>query len=145
VSILASGTVSHPEFSLGTGRKLEARSQLVVAKTSGIADQRRHPRFTLDVAIRIYPRNRPVIRGNTVDISESGISAMLREEVAIGEIVRLEFSLPMGDVELLAMVRHRTAFRYGLQFLEAGSAQSMIGRTCRQLSVSHDLRASKSV
>jgi hypothetical protein len=70
---------------------------------------------------------------------------MLRDEIPIGEIVRIEFELPMGAVELLAMVRHRTAFRYGLQFLEAGSAQSLIGRICRQLAVDRDLRAFKSI
>ena len=145
MSILPSGGVLRPEFSVGAGRKLEVRSQLGTGKTSDIVDQRRHARFKLDVAIRVYPRNSPVIRGSTVDISESGISAMLLEEVPIGEIVRLEFALPMGDVELLALVRHRSAFRYGMQFLEAGSAQSMIGRTCRQLSIAHDLRDSKSV
>ena len=108
-------------------------------------EQRRYARFKLDVEIRVYPRNSSVIRGHTVDISESGISAMLREEVPVGEVVRIEFTLPMGDVEVLAMVRQRSAFRYGMQFLEAGSAQSMIGRTCGGLSVDQDLRSPKSV
>jgi len=68
-----------------------------------------------------------------VDISQSGISAMLREEVPVGEVVRLEFTLPLGNVEVLAMIRQRNAFRYGLHFVEASSAQDVIGRTCRQL------------
>jgi hypothetical protein len=33
------------------------------------------------------------------------------------------------------MVRQRNAFRYGFQFVEASSAQDIIGRTCRQLAV----------
>ncbi len=70
-----------------------------------------------------------------MDISESGISAMLRVEVPAGEVVRLEFTLPLGDVEVLALVRQRNAFRYGFQFVETSSAQDVIGRTCRQLSV----------
>jgi len=96
---------------------------------------RRHPRFKLDVEIRVYPRDCPVVRGHTVDISESGISAMLRVEVPLGEVVRLEFTLPFGEVEVLAMVRQRNAFRYGFQFVEASSAQDVIGRTCRQLAL----------
>jgi hypothetical protein len=50
-------------------------------------------------------------------------------------VVRLEFTLPTGDVEIHALVRQRNAFRYGLQFLEAISQIEIIQRTCRQLSV----------
>jgi c-di-GMP-binding flagellar brake protein YcgR len=96
---------------------------------------RRHPRFKLDTNIRIYPRNSAVVRGTTVDISESGMSAMLMVEVPIGEVVRLEFNLPLGEVEIHALVRQRNAFRYGFQFVESSSAQDIIGRTCRQLAV----------
>lgn len=96
-------------------------------------DARRHPRFNLEVEICVYPRNAEVIRGHTVDISESGISAILRVEVPVGEVVRLAFSLPSGDVEVHAMVRQRNAFRYGFQFVEASSAQDVIGQTCRNL------------
>src|SRR3984957_18616072 len=99
------------------------------------AEARRHPRFKLEAELRIYPRNSPVVRGSTVDISESGISAMLRVEVPLGEVVRLEFTLPLGDVEVLAMVRQRVAFRYGFQFIDAVSAGDVIAGTCRELSV----------
>ena len=98
-------------------------------------DARRYPRFKLEVAMRIYPRDCPVVRGDTVDISESGISAMLRLEVPVGEVVRLEFKLPLGEIEVLALVRHRIAFRYGFQFVETTSSNDIIGRTCRQLAV----------
>ena len=98
-------------------------------------DARRHPRFKLEVNIRVYPRNSAVVRGHTVDISESGISAMLREELQLDEVVRLEFTLPHGEVEVHALVRQRSAFRYGFQFLESCEAQDVIGRTCRELSL----------
>ena len=54
-------------------------------------------------------------------------------EVPVAEVVRLEFTLPTGDVEVHAMVRQRNAFRYGFQFVDSSSAQDRIGRTCRQL------------
>lgn len=76
-----------------------------------------------------------MVRGRTVDISESGISAMLRVEVPVGEVVRLEFKLPLGDVDVLALVRQRNAFRYGFQFVEINSRQDIIARTCRELSM----------
>jgi|SRR5579863_389346 len=98
-------------------------------------DARRHPRYPIEVDIRIYPRNAPVVHGHTVDISESGISAMLRVEFSLGEVVRLEFSLPTGDVDVHALVRQRNAFRYGFQFVEDSTALDAIGRTCRQLAI----------
>ena len=103
------------------------------------ADARRHPRFKIEVGIEIYPRNVPVVRGQTADISESGISAILKAEVPVGEVVRLEFDLPLGSVEVSAMVRQRSAFRYGFQFLEASTAQETIGRTCRHLAMQQAL------
>ena len=106
-------------------------------------EARRHPRFKLDINIRVYPRNASVVRGHTVDISESGISAILRVEVPIGEVVRLEFELPLGPVEVHALVRQRNAFRYGLQFVESSSAQEVIGRTCRELAMEESLREAK--
>jgi hypothetical protein len=117
------------------GLDLEVSSQLGIGQTPESLDARRHPRFKLEVDICVYPRDCPVVRGQTVDISESGISAMLRVEAPVGEVVRLEFTLPLGDVEVLALVRQRNAFRYGFQFVETSSAQHVIGRTCRQLSV----------
>jgi PilZ domain len=119
---------------------LEERSQFGTGRTHEIVDARRCPRYKLEVDICVYPRDCPVVRGHTVDISESGISAMLRVEVPVGEVLRLEFTLPFGQVEVLALVRQQNAFRYGFQFVEANSARDVIGRTCRQLAVEQSLR-----
>jgi hypothetical protein len=100
-----------------------------------LTDARCRPRFKLDVEILIYIRDSPVIRGHTVDISESGISAMLRDEVPLDAVVRLEFEVPRGSVEIAAVLRQRNAFRYGFQFLEASTALEIIGRTCAQLAM----------
>jgi c-di-GMP-binding flagellar brake protein YcgR len=113
--------------------------QLGTAYAKEAMDARRHPRYRIETEICIYPRNMPVVRGHTVDLSESGISALLRIEVPLGEVVRLEFKLPQGDVEVHAMVRQRNAFRYGFQFIESSPAQEVIGRTCRQLALEHSL------
>jgi c-di-GMP-binding flagellar brake protein YcgR len=100
-----------------------------------LADARRRPRFKLEAEIQVYARNEPVIGGQTVDISESGVSAMLRDEVPLDAVVRLEFEVPLGSVEISAVVRQRNAFRYGFQFLEASTALETIGRTCAQLAM----------
>jgi c-di-GMP-binding flagellar brake protein YcgR len=119
---------------------LEVNRYFRAHEMRSIEDPRRHPRFKLEIEIRVYPRNRPVVRGQTVDISESGISAMLRVEVPLNEVVRLEFDLPLGSVEVPALVRQKSAFRYGFQFLEASTAKETIGRTCGALALQQSLR-----
>jgi len=102
---------------------------------SGHADARCHPRFRLQVDITIHSRTSGVLKGHTVDISESGISAMLRMEVALDEVVELDFELPCGLVTILASVRQKNAFRYGFQFLDSSESNEAIRTTCRQLAV----------
>lgn len=102
-------------------------------------EARRHPRYQLELDIRVYARDAEVVRGHSVDISESGISVMLRDEVPIGEVVRLEFTVPTGDVIIHALTRQRSAFRYGFQFLEAISQLEIIQRACRQLAVAQSM------
>jgi c-di-GMP-binding flagellar brake protein YcgR len=119
---------------------MDLRSQHGLGHNLDFVEARRHPRFKLNTNICIYPRNSSVIRGHTVDISESGISAMLRDEVPIGEVVRLEFKLPLEAVEVHATVCQRNAFRYGFQFVESSTAQPLIARACRQLALEQSLR-----
>lgn len=109
-----------------------------------LPDNRRHPRFKFEVDVRVYPRDCAVVRGTTVDLSESGISAMLKVEVPLGELVRLEFSLSDTPIEVHALVRQRNAFRYGFQFVDMGPARDAIVRTCRQLEMEESLRAARS-
>jgi c-di-GMP-binding flagellar brake protein YcgR len=118
---------------------MDLRSQHGLGHNLDFVEARRHPRFKLNTNICIYPRNASVVRGHTVDISESGISAMLRDEVPIGEVVRVEFKLPLGAVDIHATVCQRNAFRYGFQFVESSVAQPIIARTCRQLAMEQSL------
>lgn len=93
---------------------------------------RRHPRFKLSTDIRVYSRNVGRLDGSTVDISEAGISAMLKLELAVGEVVQLEFELPFGSVAIRALTRHKTAFCYGFQFVEP-DPEGVIKETCSHL------------
>ncbi len=80
-----------------------------------------------------------MLKGHTVDISESGISAMLRIEVPLGELVELEFALPFGQVRTYAMVRQRNAFRYGFQFVGSEGTKEIIRASCADLAVQKSL------
>jgi hypothetical protein len=99
------------------------------------ADARRHPRFKIEVDIKILSRTCGALKGRTVDISEYGISAMLTIEAPLGEVVELSFTLPDGPVTLCATVRQKNAFRYGFEFVDLNSVNEVVRRTCRDLAV----------
>jgi hypothetical protein len=103
------------------------------------ADDRRHPRFKIEVDIKILSRTCGALKGRTVDISESGISAMLTIEAPLGEVVELMFTLPDGPVTLCATVRQKNAFRYGFEFVDLLSVNEVVRRTCRDLGVDQSL------
>jgi PilZ domain-containing protein len=98
-------------------------------------DARRQPRFKLAVDVSINSRTCGVLKGYTVDISESGLAAMFTIEVPVAEVVELKFTLPFGPVAIYAIVRQRNAFRYGFQFLESSTANEAIRHSVHQLAV----------
>ena len=61
------------------------------------------------------------VPGRTLEISESGISAILAVELSIGEAVELEVSLPLERVNVKAVVKNKNIFRHGFEFTRAVS------------------------
>jgi hypothetical protein len=118
---------------------LEAQNHPATRPVRDVPDTRRQPRFRLEVDIRINSKTCGVLQGHTVDISESGISALLKIEVPVGEFVELRFTLPYGPVTVYAIVRQRSAFRYGFQFVESHSVHEIIQATCRSLGLEQSL------
>jgi PilZ domain len=97
-----------------------------------LAEMRRHPRFPLQAEIHVHSRSAGRLQGHTLDISETGVSALLTLDLPVGEVVELEFKLPSGAVSICALVRNKIAFRYGFQFVEP-DPQGMIKAACSQL------------
>lgn len=97
-------------------------------------EQRAHPRFGLDVPIRIHFRKGELIAGRAVDISEAGVSVMVLLEMSIGQQIELDFKLPTGPVNVYAIVKNKSAFRYGLEFVLTDKEQMIIKRGCATLS-----------
>ncbi len=79
-------------------------------------ENRRHRRLELETEVRIRSAN-GFVPGRTLDISESGISAILPIELQVGEIVELKIKLPMALATSRAVVRSRNVFRHGFEFL----------------------------
>jgi hypothetical protein len=117
-------------------RKDQNQSVIYVAT---IPDPRRQPRFKIEIHIAINSRTSGLLNGTTVDISESGIAAILPIEVPLGENVELNFTLPGSPVTISAMVRQRNAFRYGFEFVYSDSMHEFIRRTCRDLAIDQSL------
>jgi hypothetical protein len=80
-----------------------------------------------------------MLMGRSVDISESGIAAMLTVEALLGEVVELGFILPGSPVTIRAVVRQRNAFRYGFEFVDFDSEHELLRRTCRDLAMNQSL------
>jgi len=118
---------------------LQAQYQSTFSHVLAVADARRQPRFKFEVDIRVSSRTCGSLKGRTVDISESGIAAMLTIEPLLGEIVELTFTLPSGPVTILATVRQRNAFRYGFEFVDSEWLHVVIRRTCRDLAMEQSL------
>lgn len=98
-----------------------------------LVEARLCPRFKLDVNLKIHSGTGELLSGYALDISESGISAMLPIEVSMGEVVELDFELPLGRVSVRAVVRERNAFRYGFQFVQPNAAHQYIADACGSL------------
>jgi hypothetical protein len=118
---------------------LEPRKSQSGGRLEGIPEERYKPRFKLAVDIKITSRTCGQLSGRTIDIGESGIAALLKIEVPLGECVKLEFTPRYGPVVIYATVRQRNAFRYGFQFVEAAGEMEIIRATCRSLEMEQSL------
>jgi hypothetical protein len=78
---------------------------------------RRHQRLELETEVTVYSES-GVLPGRTLDISESGIAAILPVALKIGETVELRIKLPITVATARAVVRNRNIFRHGFEFLQ---------------------------
>ena len=123
------------ENAIPIGTRLSKVQENLGTMNAYTVDARDQPRFKMETDIRIYSRSCGLLKGRTVDISESGIAAMLTLEAPVGKMVELEFTLPSGPVTIHAIVRQKNAFRYGFEFVDSDSLHRVIRRTCRDLAL----------
>jgi PilZ domain len=122
---------------IGWSPRLKEDSQptFLPSASSDLLDRRGQARFKIEVEVSIDSKSCGLLKGHTVDISESGISAMVRLELPVGELVELDFTLPFGRVTIYAVVRQRSAFRYGFRFAESNFIENVVRPTCRVLAM----------
>jgi hypothetical protein len=115
---------------------LEPLNQSKTAPIGYVSEVRRKPRYKLVVDIIIRSESCGLLKGRTMDISEIGIAAVLGDDVPVGEVVKLNFTLPSGPVAIPATVRQKSSlFRYGFEFIESNSVREILNSTCRQLAI----------
>jgi hypothetical protein len=83
----------------------------------GRREKRRHRRLELEAEVTVRSEN-GLGQGRTLDISESGLSAILPVELHVGETVGLEITLPPTPATARAIVRNRNVFLYGFEFAQ---------------------------
>jgi hypothetical protein len=86
-------------------------------------DNRRHPRFMFEVDLQIQSVRFGILPGRSLELSESGISALIPAELLLDEIVDMELQLPFGPLYARALVRNRNVFRYGFEFVYPTNVQ----------------------
>lgn len=86
-------------------------------------DNRRHPRFMFEVDLQIQSGRFGILPGRSLELSESGISALIPAELVLDEIVDMQLQLPFGPLYTRALVRNRNVFRYGFEFIYPTNVQ----------------------
>jgi PilZ domain len=96
-------------------------------------ERRTSSRVKFEVPLKIRCQTGEVVQGRTVEMSESGISAIIPLGMILGQTVELAFELPFGAMRVRAVVRNNSAFRYGFQLIPDPQQQEVINRSCGAL------------
>ncbi len=103
---------------------------------------RRNPRFRVDLRLKVITgltTNGRAIFGRGSDISEGGMRVFVPADLAIGETVILELTLPYSDqkVTIRGVLRNRLGFSYGLEYASSTTLleRQTIARACKALSL----------
>jgi PilZ domain len=98
-----------------------------------ISERRRKPRYWCSVPVTIRAADGAIIPGISVEMSESGMSAVASGLLKVGQRVELE---RVAGGSLWAEVRHKLGGLYGFEFVELGEKQvRRIAENCKKLDV----------
>jgi hypothetical protein len=90
---------------------------------------RRTPRYrsSFPVRVKLLAAGRyESLQAHCKDLSEAGIGVLLAAELASGEVVSLNFTLPglPAPWEVRSVLRHRRGYHYGFEFFSLTSEQT---------------------
>lgn len=98
-----------------------ADTHRVTRPTGAEEGVQRHPRALFSVPMTLRHLITGGVRtshGITLDLSESGIGALVEGSLLVGDTVAIEFTLADQSLHAVAIVRHSSTARSGFEFLE---------------------------
>jgi PilZ domain len=106
----------------------DERTRMAAEPAAGQQKERRFPRFNVDMRVQAQVFRAGSLStawGRSWEMGEDGMSGTLTGEMEPGDVVSLEFTLPHSrePMKVRAVVRHRTGYRYGFEFLTVTDAQ----------------------
>jgi hypothetical protein len=102
---------------------------------------RRYSRYAMDARIHVHVFRHGEISyfwGRSTELGLDGIGGTLTGNLEPGEVVSMEFPLPVSPypLKLRAVVRYRIGLHYGFEFLTPTQEQkAALERVCQMLSV----------
>ena len=105
---------------------------------------RRYPRYSMDLRMNVHVFRHGEISyfwGRSTELGLDGIGGTLTGNLEPGEVVSMEFPLPLSPypLKLRAIVRYRIGLHYGFEFLTPTPDQkSSLERVCQMLAASAD-------
>jgi PilZ domain len=105
---------------LSVAHSISATGALV--NQPGLSTLRRWPRYRLDLPVRVIaekPGKTVIGQGRGTELNEGGLALFVGLELAIGEPVAVEFTATYSGqpMRARAVVRNRSAYTYGVEFL----------------------------
>jgi hypothetical protein len=96
-----------------------------------VHDRRRHPRYRWTAPISIASPDGAALRGLTIEMSESGLSAAISAPLKVGDQVTID---SIGSAKAVAVVRRITGRVFGFEFSGLSQEQKeWIVEKCRTL------------
>jgi hypothetical protein len=101
--------------------------------------KRRYPRYNMDLRINVQVFRAGSVShfwGRSTELGLDGIGATLTGDLEPGEVVSMEFPLPLSPypIKVRALVRYRIGLHYGFEFLTPTAEQrASLDRVCQML------------
>jgi len=98
-------------------------------KPGALLHTRRWPRHRLDVPIRVIvhtPERTKLYDGRGNELNEGGMAVTAGVELKVGREVAVEFTPPFTGlpIRVRGIVRNRTGYRYGVEFIMANAEET---------------------
>ena len=93
---------------------------------SSPVNTRRWPRHPVELPVRVFPRGgdaKLTVQGRGIEMSEGGMTLYAGVPLNPGDLMDIEFQTP-GGARIAAIVRHRTGYCFGLEFLTPLSGET---------------------